>query len=213
VSQEKLESIMVNARRLFGRHGLQKTSLHEIAELARVAKATIYNHFGSKERVYLEVLSREIEEIIESISAAVADAVSPEDKLRAFAHAKFHALSEAANIQNILREKEQGQTPQASEKSTALFDREVAIIRSILEQGSQGGVFRVSDTRLTARAIGYALRGFEPIWLVEGERERIEQHLEVLVRVLSQGLAAANARKPGGKNHDSMANHTSQGRG
>ena len=51
MKQEKLESILDAAGNMFGRYGIQKTSLHEIAQMARVAKATIYNYFGSKDQV------------------------------------------------------------------------------------------------------------------------------------------------------------------
>ena len=54
-----MESILAAARHMFMKHGIQKTTLEEIARLSRVAKATIYNYFGSKDRVYLEVLNRE----------------------------------------------------------------------------------------------------------------------------------------------------------
>ena len=59
MKEEKAESILNAAKKIFGRYGPQKTMLDEIAHMARVAKATIYNYFGSKDRIYLEVLSRE----------------------------------------------------------------------------------------------------------------------------------------------------------
>ena len=69
MKEGKAESILDTAKKMFGRYGLQKTTLAEIARMARVAKATIYNYFGSKDRVYLEVLRRETNEIVEKISS------------------------------------------------------------------------------------------------------------------------------------------------
>jgi AcrR family transcriptional regulator len=93
MKQEKAESILDTAKKMFGRYGLQKTTLDEIARVARVAKATIYNYFGSKDRVYLEVLRREANEIVEKISYSVDQEVLPGDKVAAFARAKFREQS------------------------------------------------------------------------------------------------------------------------
>ena len=63
MKKEKVESILDSATKMFGRYGIQKTTLSEVASLARVAKATIYNYFGNKDQVYLEVLQREVDEL------------------------------------------------------------------------------------------------------------------------------------------------------
>jgi len=89
MKQEKLESILDTAKKMFARYGLRKTSMDEIAHMARVAKATIYNYFGSKDKVYMEVLRQEASEIVEKISSSVAKESLPTDKLVAFARAKF----------------------------------------------------------------------------------------------------------------------------
>ena len=104
MNEQKLESILDTARKMFGRYGIQKTNLNEIARLARVAKATIYNYFGSKDQVYLEVLQREVEEIISKVKIAVEKGTCPMEKFRAFVYAKFRSMKGAVNIVNLGRE-------------------------------------------------------------------------------------------------------------
>ena len=43
MKEEKLESILDTAKKMFARYGLRKTCLEEVARMARIAKATIYN--------------------------------------------------------------------------------------------------------------------------------------------------------------------------
>ena len=45
------ESIIRAAKELFRKYGYHKTSVNEIAKKARIAKATIYKYFDSKEQV------------------------------------------------------------------------------------------------------------------------------------------------------------------
>jgi len=188
MKEEKFESILDTARKMFGRYGMQKTSLHEIARMARVAKATIYNYFGSKDQIYLEVLNREVNDIIERISATVEDAISPADKLRVFMHAKFRYMKEAINILNLGRERIDELLPRTGSIRDRLFSREVSILQSILEKGVNEGVFYVSNIMLTARAIGYALRGFETTWLLKENDNEIEKHLDNLSDILCSGI-------------------------
>ena len=188
MKQEKAESILNTAKKMFGRYGLQKTTLDEIARMARVAKATIYNYFGSKDRVYLEVLRREADEIVEKISFLVGQEILPGDKVVAFARAKFRYMRQAINILNLDREGIEKLLPSAESIRNELFEREVNIIRSILEESVEKGIFRLNNVPLAATAIGHALRGFELNWLVHENEERIEYYLDEMVNIVFYGV-------------------------
>ena len=188
MKQEKLDSILDTAKKMFARYGLQKTSLEEVARMARVAKATIYNYFGSKDQVYLEVLRREMDEIEEKISSSVAQEVLPGDKLTTFVKAKFRYMRKAINILNLDREGIEKLLPSAESIRNELFDREVNIIHSILKEGVEKDIFYLNDLILTARAIAHALRGFELNWLVQESEEKIEHYLDELMAIIFYGL-------------------------
>ncbi len=190
MKEEKAKLILDTAKKMFGRYGPQKTTLDEIAHVARVAKATIYNYFGSKERVYLEVLRREANEIIEKISSSVDQKVLPGDKVIAFARAKFRYMREAINILNLDREGIEKLLPNAESIRNDLFEREVNIIRSILEEGIEKGAFCLNNVPLAATAIGHALRGFELNWLVQESEERIDCYLDELMNIAFYGLTS-----------------------
>lgn len=188
LKQEKLESIIEAAKRMFARYGQRKTSMDELAQVARVAKATIYSHFGTKDKVYQEVLYSEINEIVEKISAAVAKESSPMNKLTAFVKTKFNQRRKALNILNLNREGIEKVSPLAGEIRNQLFEREVNIISSILKEGVDEGIFHINNIILTAKAICHALRGFELTWLVEENEERIDNYHDELIRILFYGL-------------------------
>ena len=196
MKQEKLESILDTAKKMFARYGLQKTTLDEVARMARVAKATIYNYFGSKDQVYMEVLRREMDDIVSKISSSVAQVTLPSDKLDAFVRAKFRYMRKAINILNLDREGIEKLLPNAESIRDELFEREVDIIYSILKKGVEQGVFYINNLILTSRAIAHALKGFELNWLVQESEEKIEQYLDELMSILFYGLTS---EKRGGK--------------
>jgi len=190
MKKEKSESILETAGKMFARYGLKKTSIDEIAQLARVAKATIYNYFGSKDCVYLEVLKKEVNEIIDRISASVIREKLIEKKFATYVKARFQYMGSALNILNLEREGVDKKPPEAGIIRKELFEREVQLIRSILNEGMENGLFQLNDALLTARAISHALRGFDQEGIFQEHTEKNDNYLGELTRIIFSGLRA-----------------------
>lgn len=62
-------SIKKAARELFRRYGYKKTSVNEIAKKAKIAKATIYKYFDSKEMVLHAILMDYVQESVRDLLA------------------------------------------------------------------------------------------------------------------------------------------------
>lgn len=66
------ESIKKSAQDLFRKYGYHKTSVNEIAKRAKIAKATIYKYFESKElllqAIIMEYIHHSVQEIIDNPS-------------------------------------------------------------------------------------------------------------------------------------------------
>ena len=196
MKQDKLESILETAKRMFARYGLKKTSIDEVARAASVAKGTIYSYIGTKDMVYLEVLNQEVDGIIEGISSAVERESSPTEKLAVFVKSKFRCMRQAAVILGLDRDGLEKLLPSVEGLRNDFFEREVMIITSILKEGVEKGVFRrIEDHSLAARAIGYALRGFEIKLMAQENKEGIEHYLSQLVELLLWGLASQESEE------------------
>ncbi len=188
----KTETILETAGKMFSRYGLRKTSIEEIARLARVAKATIYNHFGNKDQIYLEVLRREMQEVVDNLSSKVAEEFLPLDKLITFIKSKFIYMRKAVNILNIYRDGRENLTPEAERIRSELFDREVDILQTILEDGIKKGLFFLNYPLITARAMMHAIKGFELNWLVNESDEKIDSYISELTSILFYGIMSKN---------------------
>ena len=64
--EKKIQIIKAAAKR-FDRHGLNKTTLDEIARDLRIGKATIYHYFESKDQLYYDVLEWEGSLLLEEV--------------------------------------------------------------------------------------------------------------------------------------------------
>ena len=67
-NERKLQIIKAAAKR-FARHGLNKTTLDEVARDIRIGKATIYHYFTSKDDLFLATLKWECENFIAQVKA------------------------------------------------------------------------------------------------------------------------------------------------
>ena len=79
------ESIKGAAKELFRKFGYHKTSVNEIAKKAKIAKATIYKYFDSKEAVLHALL-------MEYIKVSVDDLV----------HGNMNEIDEEAHLNNLI---------------------------------------------------------------------------------------------------------------
>lgn len=71
--------LLHHAERLFARKGYGATSLRELARASGVRTFTIHHHFGSKRRLYEEILRRWDEDVQTLVERIMGDASDPRD--------------------------------------------------------------------------------------------------------------------------------------
>jgi AcrR family transcriptional regulator len=69
LAKERKEEIIRAAAKRFGRHGIGKTTLEEIARDVRIGKPTIYHYFKSKDELFYSSITFQSSQFIEDIKA------------------------------------------------------------------------------------------------------------------------------------------------
>jgi AcrR family transcriptional regulator len=77
------ESILKAAKELFRKYGYHKTSVNEIAKKARIAKATIYKYFDSKEQILDDILMDYLDVNLQEILSNKVQFANEEEHLKA----------------------------------------------------------------------------------------------------------------------------------
>ncbi len=185
---DRKEIIIKVAQSLFGKFGLAKTTIEDIARQARMGKASIYYYFKSKESIFKEVIEKEGAELRRKIQDAVSSVETPQDKLRIYALTRMESLKKLANYYNAMRD-EYLEHYAFIEKARQGFDAfEVDLISRILKQGVDQGIFAIANIPLTAEAILAAIKGLEYRWTIEVPMERIRENIDVLLTILFKGI-------------------------
>ena len=80
-AERKRRAIIAAAREIFVRHGYD-AGMDLIADAAGVSKVTIYNHFGSKEQLFTEVISEAFDQALGSAAEPSLDGLTGVEDLR-----------------------------------------------------------------------------------------------------------------------------------
>lgn len=73
------DSLITVARKLFGEHGYEGTSIGAVLEATGVARGALYHHFASKEALFDAVLEREIARIAGVVAKAARSAARSDE--------------------------------------------------------------------------------------------------------------------------------------
>jgi AcrR family transcriptional regulator len=95
---ERRQQILAIARTVFGVDGYHATSMNAVAEAAGVTKPVLYQHFESKEHLYLELVRDVAEDLRTVVREALATAEGPRRQVEAgfAAYFRFFAADPAA---------------------------------------------------------------------------------------------------------------------
>lgn len=77
------ERLLDSARRVFLKHGYNRTSVDKIADEAGYSKGAVYSNFDGKEALFLELLKRKFEDNLENARGILGQAEGAEALLRA----------------------------------------------------------------------------------------------------------------------------------
>jgi AcrR family transcriptional regulator len=94
----KQAAIIQAATRIFLAEGYSDASMDAIARQAGVSKQTIYNHFGSKENLFSDVVSRRCLDMLSALLETEHARHNVEDTLREFARTLLRVLLEPSAL-------------------------------------------------------------------------------------------------------------------
>lgn len=95
----KINNIREAAQNRFGKYGIEKTSMQEIANDLRISKASFYYYFPDKENLYKSVLEKEQHEFLEELMEKVSKIDDPVELLGKYVVTRL-------SFQNIAKSKQ-----------------------------------------------------------------------------------------------------------
>ena len=94
-SDNRRSKVMRAGLEIFTEKGFHLASMDAIAERAGVSKPILYQHFSSKEDLYLGILDERVEVIVQQVSTAIDAATGAKNRLEAAIACYFELIDDA----------------------------------------------------------------------------------------------------------------------
>jgi AcrR family transcriptional regulator len=184
--------ILSEARKVFEKFGFNKTSMTDIALAARKGRRTIYSYFTSKEEVFKAVIEVEIDALAKTLEELIARAIPADEKLREYMHMRMNAVKRLTIYYDAIR-RDLSENLAIIEMIRKKYDeKEMEMIRQILDEGVAQNIFDIKDTQMVAGAIVLASKGFELPLIMGQEGYDHSQMITPLIDVFYQGIKKNN---------------------
>ena len=155
------EMLVDVARQLFAKSGLENTTMNDIAIASCKGRRTLYTYFKNKNEIYWAVVESELAHLLQRLKDIANKDLPPEEKLTNYILTRLEAVKETV-LRNGTLKAEFFRDIWKVEKARRSIDlREVALLRSILSEGVEQGVFHIPNVTATASVLHYALRGLD----------------------------------------------------
>lgn len=185
---ERREMIVQKARELCARFGYKKTTMDDIAVSCGLGKATLYYYFKSKEEIFKAVIDKEFDEFRDYISKVLSNICDPHDKLRAFILNRAIRIKELANFYSTLKDEYLEHYAFIERERQKITEWEIGVLKEIIEDGIQKGVFKETDAKTTAMVLAFALKGLEYPWMVQQTKIELERAVDMMLPVFFKGI-------------------------
>ena len=146
------------ARQLFARKGVENTTMNDIASASDKGRRTIYTYFRSKRDIFNAVIESETDQLLTRLRLIVARDTSPDEKLL---DCRFETMKEIVSRNGSLRAGFFRDVRKVDRARKIITRKETAMLREILQQGVEQGVFAIDNLNHYAVIITQAIHGLD----------------------------------------------------
>ena len=186
------ESILGVANKLFSRFGFHKTTMDEIAKMARKAKGSLYYHFASKEDLFREVVSIEMANLKNQLSFIVNNPdLNSSEKVKKYLVKRMEILNSAANYHETLKADFFEHFHFIDDLRIELDAWEKENLKKLILQGVETGEFAIiGDIDVLLDVFIMVIKGLEIPFFLQNKYVKYSPHFESLIGILTKGLSS-----------------------
>ncbi len=191
--------IVAAALECFGRRGIARTTMEDVARVAGLSRATLYRYYPNRDAVLAATIRSEAARLLGTLGSAAARGGDVGEALSRVLHTLQGEFAAHDVLRRVLETEPELLLPRLSTESRAVVAMLGAFVGPMLEGATAAGELPATDAAMTAEFVGrmllsFALNGIGPL----GPRDLDECRDVVAFEVLG-GLQAGPPRPPGGR--------------
>lgn len=176
------------ARGLFAEKGKKEVTMNDIAEASKKGRRTLYTYFNNKEDIYKAVIDKELEQVLDRLKVVSTEKVEPDVMLTNHILTHLDAIRDVVTRNGSLRADFFHDIYEVERTRRKIDVQEIALIRSILNNGIDKGVFKRMDLELSSIIIFYSIKGMEVPYIRQNISSEFERNKNSIVEFVFQGI-------------------------
>jgi AcrR family transcriptional regulator len=192
--------ILESASHLFAENDYAAVSVAGVARSAAVSRGTVYNYFGSKDRLYNEVLDLWFGELVAGLEQMLAQSLAPVEKLDRCVLEPLLFFVRSPKVLMLWRREELKRIARSNGpvRFVHVGQRLSRLIGNVITDGVAAGVFRPVEPLATTRAILGAVEGTAGALAgCRVEDKEVARAVEQLAEFVHQSLLEHAGRRAG----------------
>ena len=149
----KKQEILKAASDYFARFGYEKTTLDDIGKMVGLNKTSLYYYYESKEAIFAEVISQEVEEYIQELYHRIQEIPGCRDRILTYLQEKFRYMQKLMNLHSLSMEAFRSVQPMFAQLFEQICEKEVNFINEILVGCIEHGEMKPVDSKRIAKTI------------------------------------------------------------
>jgi AcrR family transcriptional regulator len=171
------------AGRLFGTQRFHEVRMEDIATEAEVGKGTLYRYFNDKEELYLALLERSSQQLLDRLQQRTSSAEGPREKLTAVVSAIVTFFDEHPHLLDLIQRAEVFHRQGSEFPWQKTRDELLHLMHDLFAEAKAQGAFAIRDPDMSVLLLLGGLRGI----IRFGKRPRPRDLAERVVNVFLHG--------------------------
>jgi AcrR family transcriptional regulator len=192
VTEFRCSEIVRAARKVFSKKDFRDATVDEIAEVAGLAKGTVYQYFPSKQEIFLAALRQGIRDLVELTRGRMEQATGVKAKIEAFVRTRLEYLEENRDFFNAYHAWFGSITHPASLNTELrdLYQAQLDYLASTLRQARERGEIETVSVETAASTLYEATRGLMLRRVLGWSKSTVDEDIEALTAILWKGIGA-----------------------
>ncbi|HCT31228.1 MAG TPA: hypothetical protein DIW31_10985 [Bacteroidales bacterium] len=190
--EEQLKEEAISAaQKLFQQYGFRKTTMEDIAKAMGRGKSTLYYYYKSKDEIFDEVITKEINEVTKKTKNAIEKESTAVDKLKVYLKVSLKTVKTKVNLYKIVKGELLDDFAPINKLVKRYNTNEYLVIKEILLLGIENNEFSSSfkeEIDLLAYSVLSSLRSLAIDMSIEEKFPNWEERLNILGDIMIKGL-------------------------
>jgi len=185
------------ARDLFAERGKSNVTMNDIAEKSQKGRRTLYTYFASKDEIYHTIIQDELNYILQVLQVVQDTNADPEKKLTNHIISHLDAIKTIVSRNGSLRADFFRDIYEVERIRRRTDKMEIEMIKKILADGVNTGVFKPINIELSAVITFYAIKGIEAPYIRLSLSDVFEKNKNSIVDSILRGVISRDKLKQG----------------